>query len=87
MQAVDGQMPKLSFCQPPQHVLLFKNFQHKNRAITTIHLIRSISCPVEKNFPAVFHFGAAGLAEAMSGDPPIDPFHIPPTESILMARV
>jgi hypothetical protein len=85
VQAFDRQMPKLSFSEPPQHMLLFKNFQHKNRAITTIQLIRSLSCPVEKNSPAVFHFRAAGLLEAMSGDPPIDPFHTPPTDLILMA--
>lgn len=86
MQEVDWIMSKLSFSQPSQPLLLFKG-PYSQSAIEILWATRSLSGPFATNSPAVFLYWPARIAEAAAGSSPFDPFHWPPTEPLLLARV
>ncbi len=83
MQAGLGKIFKLSFSQPSQLMLLLKI----QRAINKILSFSSLSGSIAANSPSLFHFRPAVIPEALSPSAPLDPFHRPAAQSLLLARV
>ncbi len=83
MQAALGEISKLSFSQPSQLMLLLKNLREINKLLS----FSSLSGSIAANSPSLFHFRPAVIPEALSPSAPLDPFHRPVTQSLLLARV
>ena len=83
MQAALGEISKLSFSQLSQLMLLLKI----QRAINKILWSSSLSGSIAANSPSLFHFRPAVIPEAVSASAPLDPFHQPVAQSLILARV